>query len=169
MDAGIIKVTRERYPALRFIGKRYTDADRAADDGSFSTQWEAWFAGGWFDALEMLPAPDGVESGRAALMGTNGEVFEYWIGVFCAENTPVPDGFAYADLPEQSAGVCWIHGKEPAIYWMHEHCAAELLSEDMTPLAPGARWSCFERYNGARFTERDEDGNAVLDYGIFIA
>jgi hypothetical protein len=51
---------------------------------------------------------------------------------------------------------------------MHEYCAAELMIEEMTPLAPDARWTAFERYNAARFTHPDADGSVILDYGIFI-
>jgi hypothetical protein len=47
----IIKTYKEHFPAIRLIGKRYTDADRA--NGSFGAQWAEWHVNGWFDPLEM--------------------------------------------------------------------------------------------------------------------
>ncbi len=38
----VVKVVKEHVPALRFIGKRYTDADRDAQ-GGFAARWEEWF------------------------------------------------------------------------------------------------------------------------------
>jgi len=95
--------------------------------------------------------------------------FEYWIGVFAAEGAPVPEGYEYADLPASSAGVCWLFGKPPGIFWMHEYCAAELMGEEMTPVPQEtSRWYAFERFNNPRYTEPDAEGNRILDYGIFI-
>lgn len=37
----IIKVYREHMPALRLIGKRYTDADRK-DEGGYAHKWKEW-------------------------------------------------------------------------------------------------------------------------------
>ena len=38
----VVKVMQERVPALRFIGKRYTDSDRDRR-GGFSERWDEWF------------------------------------------------------------------------------------------------------------------------------
>ncbi|MGN6714677.1 hypothetical protein [Anaerocolumna jejuensis] len=40
--AEIIKVYKEHLPAVRFIGKRYTNTDRCKD-GGFGYKWEEWF------------------------------------------------------------------------------------------------------------------------------
>ncbi len=38
----IIKVQKEHQPALRFIGKRYSDADRM--DGGFGNKWHIYLS-----------------------------------------------------------------------------------------------------------------------------
>ncbi len=48
--AEIIKSYREAVPAMRFIGKRYSDFGH----------WGDWFANGWFDTIEN--AMGGVDS-----------------------------------------------------------------------------------------------------------
>lgn len=40
--AEIIKVYKEHLPAVRFIGKRYTNTD-GDKDGGFGYKWEEWF------------------------------------------------------------------------------------------------------------------------------
>jgi hypothetical protein len=171
-QAEIIKVTQESLPALRLIGKRYTDADRHPELGSYAHKWGEWMENGWFGALAALPAADGAETGYIGLMGVAPpDTFEYWIGVFAPAGTPAPEGFVFADLPAAEVGVCWIRGTEPGIYWMHEYCAAELLGEGMEVPGSGdsARWFAFERYNHPRFTEPDAAGDVILDYGIYLA
>ncbi len=41
----------------------------------------------------------------------DGQLFEYWIGLFTPETTLAPDGFEYVDFPERQLGVCWVYGK----------------------------------------------------------
>ena len=45
----IVKVFRERVPAARLIGKRYSMAEEGA-----ASHWGEWFENGWFLPLEML-------------------------------------------------------------------------------------------------------------------
>ncbi|MDR1822160.1 MAG: hypothetical protein LBQ91_06970 [Oscillospiraceae bacterium] len=172
MSAEIINAVREDYPALRFIGKRYTNADCDPVTGMFSNKWEQWHSEGLFGALagHANPAPEHGDS-CLAFMGADGEEFEYWIGIFFPEGTPVPDGFDVADIPALSAGVCYIKGTEPDIYLQHDRCVAELLAEEITAstdLAKPRRWFAFERYSCPRYTEPDGQGNVILDYGIVV-
>ncbi|MDR0843132.1 MAG: hypothetical protein LBP68_06930 [Acidobacteriota bacterium] len=169
-QAKIQKVVEEHYPAMRFVGKKYTDADRDPVSEGFDRAWEECNAGNWFAPLEKLPRPAGMENGVVGLMGMNGpNNFEYWIGVFAPEGTPVPEGYEYADLPALSAGVCWLFGQPPGIFWMHEYCAAELLGEGLKPFPQEtSRWCSFERFNNPRYTTQDAAGNRILDYGIFV-
>lgn len=171
MTAEIIKVYKERLPSLRFAGKRYTEADRA--DGTFAAKWGEWFDAGWFAVLNACGEPEGIENGYIGLMRCGSEEipFEYWIGLFLPPETAVPDGFDWFDLPESDAGVCWIRGKEnEGLYAMHDACMAALEKAglDGTREMAGGRACFFERYNCPRFTEPDENGNVILDYGMYI-
>ncbi len=163
----IIKTYRQSIPATRFIGKRYGNEDRV--DGMFGAKWGEWFRNGCFDALEAL-IPGGpkslYEDGDAYLGmmrdGENG--FEYWIGMFTPPDASVPEGYAHIDFPAGNLGVCWIYGKEDAVYMREEECADRLTAAGMAFTGP---W-CFERYGCPRFTEPDEKGNVILDICFYI-
>jgi hypothetical protein len=67
MSAEITKTHKEHFPSLRFIGKRYTNADRV--DGGYGAYWREWHEKGWFAPLEALPAlPNGMETGYIGFM-----------------------------------------------------------------------------------------------------
>ena len=173
--ADIIKVYKEHLPAMRFVGKRYTDDDRSG--GGFGHKWGEWFHNGWFDVLENQGMADNVENGYIGFMRC-APGFEYWIGAFMPPGADVPEGYGHIDLAEGDAGICWIKGSEEdgSIYSMHEKCLESLKSNGMaiseqdeagTPDTGPAYF--FQRYNCPRFTEKDSDGNVILDYGVYLA
>lgn len=167
--AEIIKVYKENQPATRFIGKCYTDSDRI--NGSFGHKWGEWFQNGWFDDLEKLGKVENIENGHIGFMRSYPN-FEYWIGVFLPPDTAVPSGYDYIDLDKVAAGVCWIKGKDEdsSIYGMHNECIKKLNENDMDILKAenGQMAYCFERYNCPRFTDKDKNGDVILDYGVYI-
>lgn len=102
MGAGIVTVSTEILPALRFIGKRCLCGPE-----DFPAKWDEWFADGWFERLEKLgPAP---ENGGAYLGATHGD--EYWIGMLFPPETLAPEGFGYIESPEAKYGVFQFAGK----------------------------------------------------------
>ncbi len=141
--AEITKVFKEEVPAMRFIGKRYHDYGG----------WGEWFANGWFDTIEnSMGGTDQIlavwENGGAYVgleRRKNGELLEYWIGMFTPGNTEVPEGFEQIDLSKSSLGTCWIYGRDD----------------------DGAVMS-FENCLCPRFTTPDEKGNVILDYCYFV-
>lgn len=165
--AEFIKVYKEKVPAMRFIGKKYSDFGH----------WGDWFANGWFDAVEN--AMGGVDSilklwqDGGAYVGlerhNEGESFEYWIGMFTPFNTTIPDGFLFVDFPETNLGVCWIYGNESETHSVTGECAQKLANEgiEILPDKTGAVWS-FENCLCPRFTTPDEKGNVILDYCYFV-
>ena len=175
----ITKVYAERLPAVRFIGKRYTNKDRDAY-GGYGHLWGQWFSEGRFNKLENLSAPKNIENGYIGLMGCSGimDNFEYWIGAFFEAGVTPPDGYEYVDIPEGIVGVCWINGREDngEIYGdnAHKMCVNKLRDNGFVRIredfkGPDKVWNWFfERYNCPRFTEKDEDGEVILDYGIYI-
>lgn len=172
--AEIIKVYKEQLPALRFIGKRYTNADR---EGGFGHKWGEWFQNSWFADLEKLGETPDIENSYLGFMRCNGgdfeNTFEYWIGMFFPSNTSIPEGYDFIDLDKSSIGVCWIKGKEDdgSIYCMHDECIVKLQENGMNNLkADNENRACFfERYNCPRFTEKDETGNVILDYCVYLS
>lgn len=173
--AEIIKTYKEHFPAVRLIGKCYTNKDRAPD-GSFGNRWGEWFEKGWFGELEKIGPCEEVDNGYLGLCGCDGnmEKFQYWIGILFPIETPVPEGYDSVVLPEGDVGVNWIYGKESGdnIYGMHNECEKKLKEngwEDKLVSIDGEEriWT-FERYNCPRFTTPDEKGNIILDYGVYI-
>jgi len=169
--AEIINVCNEYLPSVRLIGKRYTSADGA--DGGFGHKWGEWFQNNWFASLESLDQVPDMENGYIGFMRGCPD-FEYWIGMFLPPETPAPEGYDYIDLDKCNVGVCWIKGNDDdgSIYAMHEKCFEALKEKGIVNRASDCA-TCttkgcfsFERYNCPRFTEKDAQGNVILDYGI---
>lgn len=166
--ADVVRVQKEHFPAMRFIGKRYTDADRDPI-GGFAGRWQEWFRENRFAPLEALgPAPEtgGATIGLIRLEST----FEYWIGMFFPEGTAVPAGYDAVDLPASTFGTCWLYGRPDT---------GELFGEAAHALCvvhiERAGWRiadvplCLEVYNCPRYTTPDAEGNVILDYCIQLA
>ena len=98
--------------------------------------------------------------------------FEYWIGMFLPAGTAVPEGYESVDLEAGDVGVCWSRGRadDGSLYGMHGACERALGEKGMGDFrkAEDGRAYFFERYNHPRFDERDEQGNVILDYGIYL-
>lgn len=165
--AEVIDVLRKSFPSLRLIGKRYTDTDRGPD-GGYSQKWGEWFEKGYFTALEKLGPALVIGDAYIGCMRCAGE-FEYWIGMFFPENTPVPDGYRCVDITPGDVGICWIYGRpdtgEPYGQEAHDMCMARIKE---------AGWQIadepwfFELYDCPRFTAPDAKGNVILDYGVYL-
>lgn len=163
----IIKTYRESLPSLRLIGKRYTEIDRG-EDGSFSSKWGEWFEKGYFRPLEELGSLPENEGAYLGCMRCADE-FEYWIGMFFYEGTPVPDGYMYADISSGDIGTCWIYGREDngELFSQESHsmCMSKIM--DAGWRVAKSPWF-FERYNCLRFTTHDEKGKVILDYCVYL-
>ena len=171
--AKIMNAYRQSVPAMRFIGKKYSDKDRI--DGSFGAKWGEWFGNDWFRVIEKqidVDVKEIYEDGDAyigLMRWKEGEPFEYWIGMFTPESTPVPEDFSYVDFPRSELGVCWVYGKESDVYCNEDKCAARLqeMGHKIISAENGAFWF-FERYGCPRFTTPDTEGNIILDICHFI-
>ena len=162
----IVKTYRQPVPALRFIGIRYGEADR--ENGSFAAKWGEWFSRGTFAALEPIvgeiPGYPDSDAYVGLMRYREGEPFEYWIGMYAAAGTPVPDGFACVDFSAGEMAVAWVYDSEGEVYGREED-AMHALEEAGIPVArtpDGAIW-CAERYVCPRFTTPDEKGCVILD------
>ena len=174
----VTKIYKEQFPALRFIGKRYTNDDRT--DGGFGKQWGEWWSSGMFTKMKEGVSSRPYDDATIGLMTMRGDMsgFTYWIGLFFPSESNVPDGYDFLDLPESNIGVGWVCGNEengeifggPPHEAVCKRLAEEKISDFRNDIAgEGSDTYCFfERYNYPRFTEKDANGNVTLDYGNYL-
>ena len=164
----VIKIQQERVPALRFIGKRYTDSDRDSG-GGFTERWKEWDREKRFAVLEALGSAPEHEGAYVGLMRFSNE-FEYWIGMFFPAETPAPDGYDFVDLPACIFGTTWLYGRDDTggLYGVDTHnlCVSQIENEGWR--VAEAPWF-MERYDHRRFAIPDENGKVILDYCIQLA
>lgn len=163
----IVKTYTEEIPQCRFIGRKYTDADRG-EDGSFGNLWGKWFQEGLFAKLEINKSlPDMGASYIGFMRGCPD--FEYWIGVFFPSGTKVPEGFEAVDLAAGSIATSWIkgHHENGEIYGTEPHNACVKAAKDQGITIPKLS-IYFERYNHTRFGVAGEGGKVILDYCIYL-
>ena len=175
----VTKVYREHFPALRLIGKRYTNEDRDAA-GGFGDQWGEWNSGDKFTLLKQAVDTPAFNDDPLGLMTMRGDMsgFTYWVGLFFPAGSHVPEGYDHLDLPESNIGVGWVCGKDESdgIFGGPPHEAVCKALEDNGVGkfrndidGPGSDTYCFfERYNHARFDIKDANGNVTLDYGNYF-
>jgi len=163
----IIKTYQEEIPECRFIGKRYTEADRGKD-GSFGNIWGQWFQEGLFAKLEINQSLAEMGASYIGFMRGCPE-FEYWIGIFFPADTTVPEGFDSIDLGATKIVTSWIQGQHEngEIYGMEPHNACVKAAEDFGVELPKCNMF-FERYDHTRFGVAGDDGKVVLDYCIYL-
>jgi hypothetical protein len=169
----IVKVIKQIFPKLKLVGRKYGNLDRDAF-GSFGSKWGEWFQNNYFDPLEHLPNIFGEDNGYVGCMRVHEGQFEYWIGVFTAQEALVPEGYLSINIDENEVGICWVYGTEENgdIYGMEvdKACSDKLTEQGwMVPTCDGhdSTW-CFERYVCPRFTTKDQYGKVILDYGIYL-
>ena len=179
MAIEVTNAYKEHFPALRLIGRRYTDDDRDKA-GGFGNKWAEWIGCDAFATMKQAVNAAPYNDDALGLMTMRGDMtgFTYWIGLFYPAGTAVPDGYDFIDLPDSDIGIGWVCGNEESgeIYGgpPHEAVIRKLdengignFRNDIS--GQGSDTYCFfERYNGARFTEKDQNGNVTLDYGNYI-
>lgn len=137
---------------------------------------DEWFEKDVFNPLEKLAAagnsgaePQGPEAppSPVAYMRFSEGMFEYWVGMLFAPDTPVPAQYMHVDIRSGAVGTCWIHGQDDTgeLYGppAFEMCLAAVEAAGWQ-MAEDA-W-CFERYDPVRFRTPDEDGCVIVDFGI---
>ena len=168
--AEIIKVYKQAIPAVRFIGKVEPNGGGG---------WGEWFGNGWFDVIEKAAGGEATvhalyEDGDAYLgmlhLSKDFNTLAYWIGMFVAPDTEVPDGFQSMDYPAQNIGVCWVQGKDLDDIMSQFRYVREKLGEagmEIIYEEDGSFWST-ERYQCPRYTTPDENGNIIVDVYYFV-
>lgn len=162
----IIKDYKQNIPTCRFIGKKYFDEDRHL--GGFGHKWDEWFENEYFETLACDEIMFEDSDAYIGLMRwKENEPFEYWIGKFMPEGTPVPEGFEHVDFSAHQIGICWYQGPMDELF-AKENLAADRLKEQGHQIKTinEATWF-YERYNHKRFTQ-DENGHVILDVVFMI-
>jgi len=162
---GVIKTYKQEIPALRFIGKKFTETEfsfkavlASLDDCCFHKM---------FDAIKEKLDKDSKTSYYGAnsyisLMKTNGEkISEYRIGMLAPKKTAVPQGYEAIDLPGSTLNVCQVYGKRDNIVNYEADCRKKLLEEGIEIKNGG--WF-FQRFDWCDFFKEDKFGKRVLEY-----
>ena len=153
----VVKTYKQNLTATRFIGKKYSNGGAAWDD------WNEDIDNQLKSQLD-INLKDLYEDGDSFIgLMCQRDGFEYWIGYFTPENTPVPEGFEYEDFPESVIGVCWLYGHHDEVFAV-EPIAYEKLKEDGFDV--NDLW-WFERYHPIRSAE-DKEGNIIIDICFFM-
>lgn len=169
----IIKVYKENFPTLKLIGKKYLNSDRD-QYGTFSKHWDTWFQKGWFKPLDEVVKAYGGDDAYLGCM-RNYQGFEYWIGILASENAEVPEGYQCELIPASEVGICWVYGSpdngELYSCEVDRACEAKFLEQGWQVVnrdgSEKNSWF-FERYACPRFIEKDEKGNVILDFGVYL-
>lgn len=162
--ATITRVFQEMLPAVKLIGRRYTDADRNTA-GSFAHKWREWFENGYFGSLENCKGIERVGDDYIGAMRCGDGGFEYWIGMLLAPGDATPQGFEAVDISGGPLGVCYVRGRADSAELfgcdVHDACVAAWEAQGWR--VPDGTWF-FERYNCPRYTVPDETGSVILDF-----
>jgi len=164
-----VNTYRQTMNPTRFIGKKYASGGEAW--GNWSDDWDWDEPHSLFSRLEVdataIYKDKNPQDGCALIglmchPGGDHSCFEYWLGFFTPENTPVPEGYDYTDFPAQDVGICWLYGKEEDVM-ARETVAYEKLKAEGFELI-GNWW--FERYVPHRETA-DSTGYKIMDICFF--
>ena len=166
--AEITKVYKEHFPALRFIGKRFSNGGEA---------WGEWFAKNLAKPLDKLAKDNGIGKDFICGLDWTGLMIgqpnvEYWAGVFFPAGTDVPEGYDFMDLEAGDVGLCWIKGKdtEDDNIYDCQKCRKAIEANGMTEFRKNSSGNnIYFHVYGPRFAKPDEDGNKTLDYGFYLA
>jgi len=156
-----VNTYRQSIAPMRFIGKKYK---------SGAVAWPDFHANGHNDLLlENLTKKlnvdlkDLYEEGDSLIgLMCHRNGFEYWLGYFTPENTPVPDGFEHEDFSGKDIATCWLYGKTDEVFAVEPVAYEKLLDEGFAPIDDW--W--FERYHPTR-TVPDKKGYMIIDICFF--
>jgi len=167
---GIINTRTQEIPALRFIGKKYSEPFTDSVFVKVLDNLDNWRLNYMFDAIEKQSDRDPktiYEGGDAyiSLMKKDGDFFEYWLGMFMPADTAVPEGYEALDFPRSTWGVCRVYGKRNALIHYDAACRKQLSQDGILHQEDESRaqWF-FQRFNWRSFFEEDKYGKRVLEY-----
>ena len=164
---GIIQTYTQDLPALRIIGKKFTES---SDDSCFKAvlaQLDNMRLNGMFEVIEKSAANSG-DSYICLIRKTENDSYEFCLGIFVPDNTKVPGGYETIDLPKSTLNVCRVYGKKNAIVRYDTECRKKLTEEGIYYHEDEAcaQWF-FLRFNWRTFFEEDKFGKRIVEYCYF--
>jgi len=171
--SGIKKITKQKLPALRFIGKKCIETTGTANILGLLDNWQLK---GWFDVIEkqsnidFKTFYDGSDSYINLVRKRNGSlkegiIFEHWMGMFTPKGTKVPDGYEVIEFPKLTLVVCSVYGKKGEITGYENECRNKLAEEGFE-IKDDILF--FRRFNWHSFFEDDIYGKRLLEYCYFL-
>ena len=153
----------ENASGMRFIGKKYPSGGAA---------WDEWKEKGLFETVKQqigINLAD-LHEDSDALVGlmSHRNGFEYWLGYFTPENTPVPEGLDYEDFPKMDMAVCWFYEKDEFNPW--DLAPEGLANIERKGYTVNTDW-WFERYSPKRcknFYATETPDDTIMDIGYFV-
>ena len=107
--AKLVKVDFIKMPNVRIIGQEVSHSVLEGAENPVPALWERSFSDGTINALKQLPLA--ITDCTIGLMdGFDGQNFKYIAGVIAEENTSVPEGMQYRDLPSCDVAKGYIYG-----------------------------------------------------------
>jgi AraC family transcriptional regulator len=165
---GIFQTYKQEIPALRFIGRKYTEPYNDSNKKKALNNFDDLHLNQLFDMIEKLSDKDpktiyeGGDSYSILMKSNSSENNEYWIGMFMPKGTGVPEGYEMIDFPKSTLAVCSVYGKRDSIINYEVDCRKKLSDEGI-----GKRWF-FQRFNWRTFFEDDYYRNRILEYCYFM-
>ena len=96
-------------PNVRIIGREVTHSLNENSENPVPALWDKISSDGTIDMLKKLPLA--ISECTIGWMGdVEGQNFKYIAGVIADENTPVPEGMQYRDLPACNIAQSYIYG-----------------------------------------------------------
>jgi len=148
---------------MRFIGNKYSDGE---------TAWREWKAKGLFESVKQQIGINlaNLHEDSDALVGlmSHRNGFEYWLGYFTPENTPVPEGLDHEDFSKFDMAVCWFYEKDEFNPW--DLAPEGLANIEKAGYTVTTDW-WFERYSSKRckdFYAKETPDDTIMDIGYFV-
>jgi AraC family transcriptional regulator len=135
--------------------------------------WQQCFSDGTFDTLLKLPprympaeTPDGYTGYMRDFCKEEG-TFTYLAGFILDANTPVPEGFAFYDIPACTIANAWIEGEEFDIYQNGLALTMEAVDKNGYSV-DGSNYFICEFYTDQRFGNPKNIGQKVLILDFYV-
>lgn len=163
----LVKFEVKQFSAARVIGKQVIHGLKSGTKNPVPELWESMARDGILDYLKNMheratQAPDTV--GWMGDFNPETREFVYLAGVLTKPGTPVPEGYAYRDIPDCEMSIGWMQGSDDNgdVYQGASECTAKARKEHGYEYDGSAGGFEMEYYSHARFYVPFEQGEKEL-------
>ncbi|MBU5437254.1 GyrI-like domain-containing protein [Tissierella sp. MSJ-40] len=134
--------------------------------------WRQCFSDGTYETLVKMSdyIPTEISDDYIGYMRDYDEsdgTFTYLVGMFMKTNTPIPDGYAFYDLPFCTIAKAWIEGEEYDIYPNAHSLTVDAINKNGYEVDWPNYFSC-EVYTNSRFGIPKNNGERILILDYYI-